>query len=207
MTTIVPQKMTYGEFLNFDDGTDYLYELEDGNLCLVPFESDNNRNIVSFLYAYFLSSGISYSQISTKTGIVVPSELVNVRVPDLVIFSLELRSILKQLKQSLILMDMPAPSLVVEVVSPNQSKRDYEDKRQEYGNQSKRDYEDKRQEYGARGIPEYWIVDPLLNKVTVLQLIDREYQDQVYTADQPIVSLLLGKTTLTAQAILTGGET
>jgi Uma2 family endonuclease len=191
MTTIVPQKMTYGEFLNFDDGTDYLYELEDGNLCLVPFESDNNRNIVSFLYAYFLSSGISYSQISTKTGIVVPSELVNVRVPDLVIFSLELRSILKQLKQSLILMDMPAPSLVVEVVSPNQSKRDYEDKRQEYG---------------ARGIPEYWIVDPLLNKVTVLQLKDGVYQDQVYTADQPIVSLLLGKTTLTAQAILTGGE-
>jgi Uma2 family endonuclease len=192
MTTIVPQKMTYGEFLNFDDGTDYLYELEDGNLCLVPFESDNNRNIVSFLYAYFLSSGISYSQISTKTGIVVPSELVNVRVPDLVIFSLELRSILKQLKQSLILMDMPAPSLVVEVVSPNQSKRDYEDKRQEYG---------------TRGIPEYWIVDPLLTKVTVLQLIDREYQDQVYTGNQPIVSLLLGKTTLTAQAILTGGET
>jgi len=191
MTTIVPQKMTYGEFLNFDDGTDYLYELENGNLCLVPFESDNNRNIVSFLYAYFLSSGISYSQISTKTGIVVPSELVNVRVPDLVIFSLELRSILKQLKQSLILMDMPAPSLVVEVVSPNQSKRDYEDKRQEYGD---------------RGIPEYWIVDPLLNKVTVLQLKDGVYQDQVYTADQPIVSLLLGKTTLTAQAILTGGE-
>jgi Uma2 family endonuclease len=86
---------------------------------------------------------------------------------------------------------MPAPSLVVEVVSPNQSKRDYEDKRQEYG---------------ARGIPEYWIVDPLLNKVTVLQLKDGVYQDQVYTADQPIVSLLLGKTTLTAQAILTGGE-
>ncbi len=191
MTTIVQPKMTYAEFLNFDDGTDYLYELENGNLCLVPFESDNNRNIVSFLYAYFLSSGISYSQISTKTGIVVPSELVNVRVPDLVIFSLELRSILKQLKQSLILMDMPAPSLVVEVVSPNQSKRDYEDKRQEYGD---------------RCIPEYWIVDPLLNKVTVLQLTDGVYQDQVYTADQPIVSLLLGKTTLTAEAILTGGE-
>ena len=191
MNTIVQPKMTYADFLTFDDGTDYLYELENGNLCLVPFESDNNRNIVSFLYAYFLSSGISYSQISTKTGIVVPSELVNVRVPDLVIFSLELRSILKQLKQSLILMDMPAPSLVVEVVSPGQSKRDYEDKRQEYG---------------ARGIPEYWIVDPLLNKVTVLQLTDGAYQDQVYTADQPIVSLLLGKMTLTAQAILTGGE-
>jgi Uma2 family endonuclease len=191
MTTIVKQKMTYADFLQFDNGMDYLYELEDGELIQVPSESDINQLIAIFLLVYLSQHGIPFSYLRTKAEIAVIGKQVNVRVPDLVVFSPDLAEKMKGKQRSLITLDMPAPSLVVEVVSPNQSKRDYEDKRQEYG---------------ARGIPEYWIVDPLLNKVTVLQLKDGVYQDQVYTADQPIVSLLLGKTTLTAQAILTGGE-
>jgi Uncharacterized protein conserved in cyanobacteria len=191
-TTIVQPKMTYGEFLVFDDGTDYLYELEDGSLIQMASESLLNLKIAIFLLTSFIQLGIPYNLLHLKVEVVTPGKSTNVRIPDLVVFSPELYEVAKGLKRSLITLDLPAPSLVVEVVSPNQSKRDYEDKRQEYG---------------ARGIPEYWIVDLLLNKVTVLQLKDGVYQDQVYTADQPIVSLLLGKTTLTAQAILTGGET
>jgi hypothetical protein len=52
---------------------------------------------------------------------------------------------------------MSSPSLVVEVVSPKQDKRDYRYKRSAYA---------------ARQIPEYWIVDPILNKVTVLELVE-----------------------------------
>jgi Uma2 family endonuclease len=52
-------------------------------------------------------------------------------------------------------MDMPPPLLVVEVVSPNQASRDY-------------CY--KLSEYAARGIDEYWIVDPILGRVTVLEI-------------------------------------
>ncbi len=194
MTTIVQQKMTYAEFLKFHDETDYLYELEDGELIQLPSESDLNQRIISLLFAFLLRYGLKPSQIRIGAELVVisPNHSTNVRIPDLMVFSPDLVKRMKGKQRSLITLDMPAPSLVVEVVSPNQSKRDYEDKRQEYG---------------ARGIPEYWIVDPLLNKVTVLQLKDGVYQDQVYTADQPIVSLLLGKTTLTAQEILTGGET
>jgi Uma2 family endonuclease len=46
-----------------------------------------------------------------------------------------------------------SPLLVVEVVSPNLVKRDYRYKRSEYA---------------ALEIPEYWIVDPLESKVSVL---------------------------------------
>lgn len=34
----------------------------------------------------------------------------------------------------------------------------------------KRDYEDKRRDYALAAIPEYWTVDPELNRITVLVL-------------------------------------
>jgi len=51
--------------------------------------------------------------------------------------------------------------LVMEVVSPDDPDRDYKTKRQEYA---------------QAGIPEYWIVDPLKNLITVLVLQDGHYQ-------------------------------
>jgi len=59
--------------------------------------------------------------------------------------------------RSLILMDMPPPLLVVEIVSPSQENRDYRYKRSEYA---------------ARGIAEYWIVDPIAQKVTILEWVE-----------------------------------
>jgi Uma2 family endonuclease len=85
--------------------------------------------------------------------------------------------------------NMPPPTLVVEVVSPNQDKRDYRYKRSEYA---------------ARQIPEYWIVDPILNKVTILELIEGLYEEQVCTGEQKILSPQFSQLTLTAQQVLTG---
>lgn len=51
--------------------------------------------------------------------------------------------------------------LVMEVVSPDDPDRDYKKKRNEYA---------------QAGIPEYWIVDPLKNLVTVLVLGNGHYQ-------------------------------
>ena len=66
--------------------------------------------------------------------------------------------------RSLILLDMPPPLLVVEVVSPNQASRDYRYKRTEYA---------------ARGIAEYWIVDAIAQKVTVLEWVEGFYEERV----------------------------
>jgi Uma2 family endonuclease len=50
--------MTFEEFLNYDDGTDALYELENGNLIAMPSESDLNQRIASFLFTVLLRLGI-----------------------------------------------------------------------------------------------------------------------------------------------------
>ncbi len=190
-TTIVRQKMTYEDFLNYEDDSDYLYELEDGKLIQMASESEINLQIGMFLLSYLFRLGFSSGDLRRDVEIAVSSKEVNVRIPDLIVRSKELSKRMKGQKRSLITLDMPAPSLVVEIVSPNQAKRYYEDKRSEYC---------------ARGIPEYWIVDPILQKVTVLQLKDDSYQEQIFKEDQPIVSLLLGKLELTANELLKGGE-
>jgi Uma2 family endonuclease len=195
--TITTQKMTLAEFLAYDDGTDCLYELENGELIQMPFESEINRRIAMFLTIYFSQQGIPPYRLTMKTQIAVSGTRVSVRAPDLMVFSEELATEMEGASRSIVLMDMPPPSLVVEVVSPKQEKRDYRYKRSEYA---------------ARGIAEYWIVDPLaeplqgriVQKVTVLEWIEGLYEEQVYIGEEKIVSPLLSELDLTASRILQG---
>lgn len=189
MTVANAKKMTFEEFLQFDDGTDTLYELENGELIAMPFESELNRRIATFLLIYFSKLGIPYYRLSMKTEIAVNSRMVGVRVPDLVVFSEELAMVMQVATRSLILMDMPPPLLVVEVVSPNQENRDYRYKRSEYA---------------ARGIAEYWIVDPIAQKVTVLEWVEGFYDERVYQGESAIVSSLFANLQLTAAEVLQG---
>ena len=71
-------------------------------------------------------------------------------------------------------------------------------------NQEKRDYRYKRSEYAARGIAEYWIVDPMLQKVTVLEWVEGLYEEKVYTEEMAIVSSVLGNLELTVDRVLQG---
>ena len=115
MIIATAKKMTFEEFLNYDDGTDNLYELENGELILMPSESEINQRIAMLLVAYFLKLGIPYYRLRMKTEIAVNSRMVGVRVPDLMVFSEELAEVIKDAARSLILMDMPHPLLVIEV--------------------------------------------------------------------------------------------
>jgi Uma2 family endonuclease len=189
MIVATANKMTFEEFLNYDDGTDNLYEFENGELIPMPLESELNRRIAMFLVAYFLQLGIPYYRLSMKTEIAVNSRQVGVRVPDLVVFSEELAQVMQGATRSLILMDMPLPLLVVEVVSPNQENRDYRYKRSEYA---------------ARGITEYWIVDPIGQKVTVLEWVEGFYEEQVYRGDDMICSPLFSDVKLTVAEVFQG---
>lgn len=183
------QKMTLAEFLAYDDGTDNLYELERGELISMPLESEINRRIAMFLMAYLLQRGIPSYRLTMKTEIAVSGSRVSVRVPDLVLLSEELATVMEGATRSIVLMDMPPPSLVVEVVSPKQENRDYRYKRSEYA---------------ARGIGEYWIVDPIQAKVTVLEWVEGLYEEQVYTGDNLIVSPLFGDLDLKVDQLLQG---
>lgn len=180
-------KMTLQEFFNYDDGTDALYEFEDGELLLMTAESEINRRIAMFILVCFVQLGIPAYRLSMKTEIVTTGS--RVRVPDLVVFSEELATTMKGAKRSTVMPEMPPPLLVVEVVSPNQSSRDYRYKRSEYA---------------ARGITEYWIVDPIQERVTILEWIEGFYEEKVYIGDSAIATLVFADLKLTAVQILQG---
>ena len=93
--------------------------------------------------------------------------------------------------QRLITHDMPPPSLVVEIVSPQQEEHDYRHKRTEYA---------------GRHIPEYWIADPINQKVTIMEWANGTYEEQVYQGNQAILSPLFADLTLTAAQVLAARE-
>jgi Uma2 family endonuclease len=107
------------------------------------------------------------------------------------VLSEELATALKGASRSTVTIDMPPPQLVVEVVSPGKENAD-------------RDYRYKRSEYAARGIAEYWIVDRVQGRVTVLEWVEGLYEDKVFQGNEQIVSGLFGVLQLTAAQILQG---
>jgi Uma2 family endonuclease len=187
--TVAALRMTFEEFLNYDDGTDALYELENGELIAMPAESEINRRIAMFLAIYFSQLGIPPYRLTMKTEMAVSGTRVAVRVPNLIVLSEEGAMALEGASRSIVLMEMPPPLLVVEVVSPNQEKRDYRYKRSEYA---------------ARGIAEYWIVDPMQQQVTLLEWVEGFYEEQAYKENAQIISPLLGDLKLTAAQVLQG---
>jgi Uma2 family endonuclease len=187
--TVAIHKMSLEDFLAYDDGTDKLYELENGELIDMPSESEINRRIAGFLFAYFLQLGIPAYRLTMKTEVAVSGSRVSVRVPDLLVLSEELATAMDGATRSIVLMNMPPPLLVVEVVSPNQEKRDYRYKRSEYA---------------ARGIAEYWIVDPIAQKVTVLEWVEGLYEEKVFAGDNAIESSVLGSLELSVDRVLQG---
>ena len=178
-------KMTLEEFLEYDDDTEVMYEFVDGEPILMATESEINRRIAMFIVICLAQLSIPFYRLSMKTEIITTGS--RMRIPDLVVFSEELAKVMEGAKRSLIVSDMPAPLLVVEVVSPNQSSRDYRHKRSEYA---------------ARGISEYWIVDPILGRVTVLEWVDGFYEEKVYEAEQVIISPIFTELKLQAFQVL-----
>ena len=178
-------KMTLEEFLEYDDDTEVMYEFVDGEPILMATESETNRRIAMFIVICLAQLGIPFYRLSMKTEIITTGS--RMRIPDLVVFSEELAKVMEGAKRSLIVSDMPAPLLVVEVVSPNQSSRDYRHKRSEYA---------------ARGISEYWIVDPILGRVTVLEWVDGFYEEKVYEGEQVIISPIFTELKLQAFQVL-----
>ncbi len=187
--TIAFQKMTLEEYLNYDDGIDTLYELVNGELVVMPPKSELNRRIATFLFACFLQQGIPPYQLTMKTELVVSGSRATTRLPDLMVLSEELATELEGASRSTVMIDMPPPLLVVEVVSPGKENAD-------------RDYRYKRSEYAARGIAEYWIVDPLQGRVTVMEWVEGLYEERVFQGNERIVSPLLPNLDLTSERVI-----
>lgn len=196
MTQAKSRFSTIEDYLAYDDGTDAPYELVDGVLVEMGAENPVNIEIAIFLISVFLQLSVPHYLIHRGTEIVVPSQSVTSRYPDLMILTEECRSALSGSTRSLITTEMPAPLLVIEVVSPgNPGEKNYD-----------RDYIDKRTEYAERGIPEYWLIDPARNVVIVLSLRDNVYQEHGrFQGTDPIVSNAFPTLKLTAETIFQAG--
>jgi Uma2 family endonuclease len=195
MSIATNQRLTLEEYLNYDDGTDTHYELVDGVLVEMPTESTENTQIAMFLISVFLQLGIPYYQLGIKQQIAVHSDKATARDPDLIVHSESSARAIRGLKQALLGFDMPTPTLVVEIVSNSTTDKKSRD----------RDYLEKRSEYAARGIPEYWIIDPIQQVILVLTLVAESYKEQVFTGLDAIVSPTFPALTLSADQVLRAG--
>ncbi|TAG87933.1 MAG: Uma2 family endonuclease [Oscillatoriales cyanobacterium] len=174
MTQAHKQKLTFEEYLTYEDDTDNRYELIDGELVTLPPESGPNNFIANYLLFTLASSGF------------IPLRLIRTHMCEIQV------PILREGDAGNRYPDLVPPQLVVEVVSPGRVGRD-------------RDYISKRAQYAARGIPEYWIVDPQEQIVAVLRLESGEYVEVgVFQGEQALISPTFPQLNLTAQQVLEG---
>ena len=198
MTYTIRRYKSYQEYL--DDGELHAepknYRLLDtGEVIEVASEDDINIQIANRLIAALLQvmgiAFIGFIRNGNREIQVNPvgDRCVN-RCPDLMVIQ---QSHLKTARQAIKLGDVP-PVFIAETVSPGKASSD----------NYLRDYVWKRQQYQVLGVSEYWIVDPHQAKVTVLILVDGEYQEFVYTDDDKIVCANYPAISLTVDELLFG---
>jgi Uma2 family endonuclease len=184
---ILAKKLTLDAYLSYDNGEETRYELVDGELVEMPPETKRNNLIALYLLSELLKFVPIQFICHKDTEIVVVGNPIRVRIPDLLILTEELVTALGT-KRATITQEMPAPLLAIEVVSPGKTNED-------------RDYRYKRSEYAARGIAEYWIVDPDRAKFTVLTLVDGFYEEVVFEGNDQIVSTIFPQLKLSSAQI------
>lgn len=151
----------------------------------VPPESGRSSEIINYLFAQLLPL-VGFRQLRVRgLEVEVRGEPRN-RFPDLAVIQPAHGELLRQ--RDTIRLFMPPP-LVVEVVSPGNVQRD-------------RDYIAKRSQYDNRGIPEYWIVDPVQNQLMVLNLIEDHYQSRIFRGSELIQSRVLAGLDLRVNQLL-----
>jgi Uma2 family endonuclease len=182
------QVLTFKDYLRHDDGTDNRYELVNGVLVEMPPESDENLSIARKLLLELIKH-IPPDWVVWGTEIEVTGRRATARIPDLLVHSEASKAAIAGTTRATITRDMPPPALVVEVVSPGQSNRE-------------RDYRYKHTEYAARGIAEYWIVDPETQQVTLCLWVNGQYEDRVYSGVEPLQSTVVNGFGLTVAEIL-----
>jgi len=174
MVQLLTKNYSFEEYLAYDDGTDNKYELVNGELKLLPIASGFHALILVLIYD-ILQTEIDRIQQQWKVmpGTVgVRTAKKKSRIPDLVILSESQCQELR--KMSAAVLEAP-PVLAVEIVSPGNSDDDYRYKRSEYA---------------VREIPEYWIIDPQTEKISILLLVSGFYEVTEFTGEQEIKSLL-----------------
>ena len=157
------------EYLALD--TNRLIEFSQGYIEVLPMPSQRHQTIMEFL-TYLIGSFIRRNRVDGKF-LYAPMKVKlwegKFREPD-VLFMWN-KHAHKRHNQY-----WEGADLVMEIVSPDEPKRDTDTKRREYA---------------MANIPEYWIINPLEATVSVLTLDGERYAETVYRKDEVAESILL----------------
>jgi Uma2 family endonuclease len=191
---------SFEEYIAWSDDAenflDYDCELIDGELVPLPTEAELNSSIANFILVMLVSIGaplrlVHAGKCEVQVPVLQPKDAAN-RIPDLVVLRPDHLTLTQ--RRLTITLEMPPPVMVVEVVSPGKRNHD-------------RDYSRKLAQYQAIGIEEYWIVDPVQQKITVFQLETGGYRRQgEFLGDRVVHCASFPALALTAEAILSAGS-
>ena len=191
---VTTQKFTFEQYLSYEDSTDTQYELVDGELVPMSLGTGKHGNIIWFLGKQFdeliSSTERPWASRASVVGVQSPRGRAwdTSRIPDITVLPLAQWEAMAG-REAVIRLNEPPPLLVVEVVSSS-TKSD--------------DYRSKRGEYGFLEIPEYWIVDPLLEQVTVCIAENQFYDATEFKGDEPIQSAIFPELALSTAQIMRG---
>jgi Uma2 family endonuclease len=192
--TVATKLLTFDEYLKYDDETDTRYELVDGELIEVSLGTGKHGAIIRFIDRQFEAAIAQAKQplisLSALVGVRSPrgGRWNTCRIPDVTVLPIAQWEAMSE-REAVIDLNEPPPLLVVEVVSESTKSADYRSKYTEYS---------------VLEIPEYWIVDPLVGKVTICQIDDGRYDEIVLTGDMAIASSIFPNLKLTATQVLAG---
>jgi Uma2 family endonuclease len=185
MIATKPKKYTFTEYLNYQDSTDNKYELFNGELISMPPASGFHALILACLYDYLIAEikrlNLTWKVMPATVGI--RTDKAKSRIPDLMILTAQQCQEIRNMTTAVI--EFP-PLLVVEIVSPGNADDDYRYKRSEYA---------------VRGIPEYWIIDPMALKISVLTLISGFYELAEFNQEDSIISVTFPDLQLNPQMV------
>jgi Uma2 family endonuclease len=200
MTQAKLKFISFEEYLTWsndpENQMDGKYELIDGELVSLMPESPENDAIANYLFLMLVSLGITPKRVrpgkcEVQVPVLHPGDAAN-RYPDLLVLRSEHLDLMG--KRLTITLEMPPPVMSVEVVSPTKQQRE-------------RDYIYKLAQYEAIAISEYWIVDPIAQKITVFELVAGKYtQVGEFRNHDTIFSPYFPTLQLTATQVLKAGD-
>jgi Uma2 family endonuclease len=191
---IATEKLTFAEYLAYDDGTDTRYELVNGELVPMGVGSGEHGEITKILERLFDAEAVRLGREWTAqrgvVGVRSPrgGRWDTSRIPDVVVLLKEQWQQLKK-KEAVIELGEAPPFLVVEVVSESTKSTDYRAKKAEYM---------------VLDILEYWIIDPLKQCVTVCYLVEGAYDEVVFQGDEAIASRVFPELVLSVGQVFGG---
>ena len=155
--------VTYEEWLRMPEVSDAIEEVVNGEIRIMPAPSRNHAKIVQNLYD-LIRPKVDKRAVEVYCSLfnlIIRRQPLTAREPDLAVF--QASTIIEQDGRI-----HSAPQLLVEVLSPANTRRDREEKLADYA---------------SLGVPEVWVVSPEARTIEVLYLEDGQLHRHALLAD------------------------